>query len=238
MYRHKENDYRMFRLVSAQLIDSGSCRNCEIVASFGVSKSSVQRCVKKYRSYGAASFFKPRKSSPRSRVMSFEVLKSAQTLLDEGHNRSEVSDELNIKRSTLCKAINDGRLVERSQEEAMMGSTKSERSHDDAQAADGMGTACTRMNERTLAAFGMLSGASIRFENCQDVPFGGVLCALGFVLSNGLELGINKLKDRLSGYYNALHILLLLSFMALCRIPTAEQLRGKSPGEFGKLMGL
>ena len=34
------------------------------------------------------------------------------------------------------------------------------------------------------------------------------------------------------------HILLLLAFMSLCRIKTVEKLRGHSPGEFGKLIGL
>jgi len=45
-------------------------------------------------------------------------------------------------------------------------------------AAAEMGTACTRPDERALAAFGLLNGAPTHFETCRDVPFGGVLCAL------------------------------------------------------------
>ena len=122
-------------------------------------------------------------------------------------------------------------------EGSVPGSTKSDRNIKDAEAADGMGTACTRSGERILAALGLLNGAEIRFEPCRDVPYGGILCALPALLSNGLLSGIGTL-GKLGGYYHGLHVLLLLGFMALARIKTAESLRGKAPGEFGKLMGL
>lgn len=108
----------------------------------------------------------------------------------------------------------------------------------DAQAAEGMGTACTRVEERTLAAFGVCDGAPVRFEPCLDVPKGGVLCALPSLLLSGLLEGVEQLGSRVKGYYRCFHILILLAFMALCRIKTVEQLRGHSPGELGKLIGL
>ncbi len=108
----------------------------------------------------------------------------------------------------------------------------------DAQAAEGMGTACTRVEERTLAAFGVCDGAPVRFEPCLDVPKGGVLCALPSLLLSGLLEGVEQLGNKVTGYYRCFHILILLAFMALCRIRTVEQLRGHSPGELGKLIGL
>ena len=42
----------------------------------------------------------------------------------------------------------------------------------------------------------------------------------------------------LSGYYMSLHIVLLLAYMALCRIKAVERLQYETPGELGKLMGL
>ena len=108
----------------------------------------------------------------------------------------------------------------------------------DAQAAEGMGTACTRVEERTLAAFGVCDGAPVRFEPCLDVPKGGVLCALPSLLLSGLLEGADQLGSKVKGYYRCFHILILLAFMALCRIKTVEQLRGHSPGELGKLIGL
>jgi hypothetical protein len=108
----------------------------------------------------------------------------------------------------------------------------------DAQAVEGMGTACTRVEERTLAAFGVFDGAPVRFEPCLDVPKGGVLCALPSLLMNGLLNGIEKLEGKVKGYYRCFHILILLAFMALCRMKTVEQLRGHAPGELGKIIGL
>lgn len=108
----------------------------------------------------------------------------------------------------------------------------------DAQAAEGMGTACTRVEERTLAAFGVCDGAPVRFEACLDVPKGGVLCALPSLLMNGLLEGVEEFESKVKGYYRCFHILILLAFMALCRIKTVEQLRGHPPGELGKLLGL
>jgi len=108
----------------------------------------------------------------------------------------------------------------------------------DAQAAQSMGTACTRVEERTLAAFGVCDGAPVRFEPCLDVPKGGVLCALPSLLLSGLLEGVEQLGSGVKGYYRCFHILILLAFMALCRIKTVEQLRGHPPGELGKLIGL
>ena len=108
----------------------------------------------------------------------------------------------------------------------------------DAQAAEGMGTACTRVEERVFAALGVCDGAPVRFEPCLDVPKGGVLCALPSLLMNGLLKEIEKPESKVKGYYQCFRILILLAFMALCRIKTVEQLRGHSPGEFGKIMGL
>ena len=105
-------------------------------------------------------------------------------------------------------------------------------------AAAEMGTACTRPDQRVLAAFGLLDGAATRFETCRDVPFGGVLCALPALADNGLFRHIHDCLKKLRGYYSTLHVIVLLAHMALCRIKTVEQLQYQPPGELGKLLGL
>ena len=113
---------------------------------------------------------------------------------------------------------------------------KSTRAVEDAAAE--MGTACTRPDQRALAAFGLLDGASTRFETCRDVPCGGVLCALPALEANGLFRHIHDCLLKLRGYYSTLHVIVLLAHMALCRIKTVEQLQYQPPGELGKLLGL
>jgi hypothetical protein len=91
-------------------------------------------------------------------------------------------------------------------------STKSARDTRDAAAAC-LGTACIRVEERTSAAFGELeAGASIAFEACDDVPKGGVLCALPALISQGLLFEVEHYLGALKGYYRLYHILLVIVF--------------------------
>jgi hypothetical protein len=116
---------------------------------------------------------------------------------------------------------------------------KSQRTAQDAAAADGLGMACTRVLDRVAAALGLLpGGAATQFEPCRDVPFGGVMCALPALAQNGLFRHLDACFTSLGGYYTTLQVMTLLGYMALCRIKTVEQLQYQPPGELGKLLGL
>ncbi len=65
-------------------------------------------------------------------------------------------------------------------------------------------------------------------------PIERVLAAVGF----SLFLHLSKTFPTLCGYYTTLQVVILLAYMALCRIKTVEQLQYESPGELGKLLGL
>jgi len=244
VFSHDVTERKMFRMITSQFICNGVCRQIDIINTFGVSKQSVIRSVKKYETGGAESFFEKRQGRRGGTVLTDKVLKKAQKQLDQGHARKAVATELNIADDTLRKAISSGRLHETTdgdiaQNSTSSASTKSERDQIDAQAAHAMGTACTRVPERVMAAIGLdRSGASSQFESCFDVPNGGGLCALPALLANGLLKGTDKLLGSIAGFYTHTHILLLLAFMALSRIKTIEQLKSHSPGEFGKLLGL
>ena len=98
---------------------------------------------------------------------------------------------------------------------------KSTRSNEDRAAGEQMGIACTRPIERVLASLGKLpGGAATEFESCRDVSYGGVLCALAALAENGLFRHLQATFPTLSGYYSTLHVILLLAYMALCRIRT------------------
>ena len=154
-----------------------------------------------------------------------------------------------IDYDTIRKAIDQGRLrlpnpttrlatSVKSETSPKLGTDKATRSDADAAAGDEMGIACTRPAERVLAAVGKLpGGATTQFQSCRDVPYGGVLCALPALAENGLFRHLKTLPV-LSGYYMKLHVILLLAYMALCRIKIIERLQYETPGELGKLMGL
>jgi transposase len=248
VFQHAEGDRRSFRMFTAQLICQGACRQVDIVRSFGVSKNSVIRSVNRYRAGGVEAFYAPR--APRgASVMTPEVAARAQQLLGSGWSPTEVAQELGLKVDTLRKAIQKGRLIRpgspRPGEPApeknpvlqpLPATDKSARAALDAAAE--MGTACTRPDQRVLAAFGLLDGAPTRFETCRDVSFGGVLCALPALAENGLFRHLHDCLAKLRGYYSTLHVIILLAYMALCRIKAVEQLQYQPPGELGKLLGL
>jgi len=106
----------------------------------------------------------------------------------------------------------------------------------DEQAA--LGVATTRVEERLLASVGQLQAAPIRFEAVDDVPSGGVLCALPALLVLGLLRHTAKSFSLPAGYYPLETIFLVVVFLALARIKSLEALRYQPPGEWGKLLGL
>jgi hypothetical protein len=85
---------------------------------------------------------------------------------------------------------------------------------------------------------GLSQCATTRFEPSQDVQMAGVLAGLPALCANGLLSGLGRHLRLAAGFYSALHILLVLGFMALGRIRRPEGLRHIPPGEFGKVIGL
>lgn len=105
----------------------------------------------------------------------------------------------------------------------------------DGEALLGVGT--TRSLERFAAALGMLEKAEPCFEPADDIPNGGVLCALPALLALGLLRHAQSHFTLPKGFYPMESIFLLLAYLALGRVPSLEQLRYQAPGEWGKLLG-
>jgi hypothetical protein len=109
------------------------------------------------------------------------VLTKVQNLFNEGREVSEVSEKLKIKKDTLRKAINSGRLIAPSPQKQRENtslvevetSTKSERIIEDNSSPIGMGA--TNMFGRMAASLGKLGNMEPMFTSCLDVPYAGVL---------------------------------------------------------------
>ncbi len=98
--------------------------------------------------------------------------------------------------------------------------------------------ATTRLEERLLTSLGKLRAAPIRFEAVNDVPKGGVLCALPAILALGLLRHSQQSFALPAGYYPLETIFLSVALLALARVGSLEALRYEPPGEWGKLLGL
>ena len=292
VFGHAEEDQRSFRMFTAQLICQNTCRQTDIVRTFGVSAQSVKRSVKKFRKEGIDGFYRPRRGRGAS-VLTPEVVREAQEQLYRGDSRRQVAEQLGLKLETLRKAIHQGRVSEprrdspaesalgkptevraddpglprpdatdptspshRDQDEGgceaqtavpsesrveppgsertpgpgsrstPRATDKSQRTVQDAAAAEGLGIACTRVLDRVAASLGLLpGGAATQFQPCLDSPLGGVMCALPALAQNGLFRHLDACFTSLGGYYTTLQVMTLLGYMALCRIACAVRSR-------------
>jgi len=87
------------------------------------------------------------------------------------------------------------------------------------------------LEERLLASLGKLQATPIRFEAVQDVPQGGVLCALPALMVLGLLRHSQKHFSLPAGYCPLETIFLSIAFLALGRVQSFEALRYEPPGE-------
>jgi hypothetical protein len=238
-FSHAQEDRAAFRFIVATLLANGLVRACEVQEPpLCIAHRTLMHWERQLRERGSGSFFRPGRRAG-GRVMTPETVARCERGLAEGRGIREVAGGAGIAESTLRKAVRRGCVRRMSGADAgCVGSTKSERSRADADAASGLGTACTRAEERVAAAMGLAGCAAARFEACRDVALGGLLAGLPALCANGLLSGIGKYLTLPKGFYSCLHILLVLGFMALSRIRRPEGLRHVPPGEFGKVVGL
>jgi hypothetical protein len=267
-YEHRKDDKRSMQFALCTLMANKHLRASEIQASvLAIPHRTLMNWMATYREEGANGFFaiKPHRRKPP--VMTAEKVAECAALLAQNHRPAEVARLTGIGESTLRKAITrkiiplppsvDTVEGEANQTDTPIDAlintkenplpipqsipnrtTKGQRSQLDAEAANGIGTACTRADERIAAATGLAQCASTRFEASADVIMGGLLAGLPALCANGLLSGIGKHLNLPQGFYSCLHILITLGFMALGRIRRPEGLRHHPPGEFGKLIGL
>jgi len=120
VYTHPVEDLGAFRLYTSQLIVNGTASQRQIVEAFGVPLVTVKRCVKRLREQGAGAFFKPAVRKGGSKLTP-EVLVQAQGMLDGGCRVPSISQELGVLKSTLHKAIDDGRLKQSVKKKRVVG---------------------------------------------------------------------------------------------------------------------
>jgi transposase len=109
VFTHEVSDVATFRLHTTQLIVNGTASQGEIVRAFGVPLVTVKRCVKRYREQGPKAFYQPAARKTGSQLTP-ERLVQVQALLDEGLGVPAISAQTGVMKSTLHKAIDDGRL--------------------------------------------------------------------------------------------------------------------------------
>jgi hypothetical protein len=135
------------------MVELKNVTQMEIVRAFDVSKESVKRWVKIFRTKGESGFFGTRRGQKRGNILTEEVLNKVQTELNMEKSPKTIGAELKIKPDTIRKAITYGRLTKpnilSNQEQPRELKTKSERSQLDSEAPLEMG--CTNTQDRIEA---------------------------------------------------------------------------------------
>ncbi|HLB43123.1 MAG TPA: helix-turn-helix domain-containing protein [Gammaproteobacteria bacterium] len=109
IFSHAETDLKSFRMIMSQFYVNGNATQAELARAFGVTKINIKRAVKIYREKGANGFYAPR--NPRgATVLTPVVLADVQSRLNNGESVSDIAMQLELKKNTLSKAIQEGRL--------------------------------------------------------------------------------------------------------------------------------
>ncbi len=239
IFSHPLDDKRSHHMFTGYLIVEGLCKFTIIRDRLGIPNSTLRRIVNRYKAKGAAGFYEETRKGRKGIILTEKVKHEVQLMLNAGFSVSLTAEHFDIKYDTVQKAIQDGRLHKPENKSALKDNSlksKSERTVEDSNSE--LGTACTRVTDRICSSLLKGGTAETRFENCSDITFGGVLCALPALQANGLMRHLNNFFKLPEGYYGLEHIVLTLAYMALCRIKSPEQLRHQPPGELGKLIGL
>ena len=109
VFSHAEEDIKTFRMITSQFCVNGNAKQSDIARAFGITKISVRRAVKIYRTQGAEGFYQ-RRHTRGATILTDVVLEKVQKQLEKGEDVSTIAKEFGLKQNTLAKAIRDGRL--------------------------------------------------------------------------------------------------------------------------------
>lgn len=239
MLKCSDNDPYDMRLAQGILCSSNIVKPAQLAKVLGVNRSTVCRNKVLYEKGGPVALMVD-KTNRSAYKLDNKKLQTAQRLLDKGANQNRVAKEIGVTEGCLRYWIKKGDLVKKiapTIDEEKVLKTPSERSVEDCQSEAGV--AVKREAERTFASVGKLHEAMPEFSANESVRYAGVLLALPVLCQLGLLDGAKKVYGCLSnGFYGLQATFLTVAFMALLRIKNPEQLKTKSPGELGIILGL
>ena len=260
IFRYEEDDFESRNRMIYTLVEGNHISQRRVADALGLSPSLLRKIMKRMRASGGLVIHRQPRGS--ARVLTDEFVAVLNEKLSQGQMLSELADEYGVCLSTLRKGVTRGVLRHpiphpeltlssfggkpipqastpfTQGEDSCESDTRGARASIDLKAAERLGMGCVRVLERTL---GLMAGmkAHSQFEASEALSWGGVLLGVPALCAEGLFRSTFLISEALSHcYYQAPHLLLLLAIMSFLRIKSPEQLRGWSPGELGRLMGL
>ncbi|MBC8427643.1 helix-turn-helix domain-containing protein [bacterium] len=242
IYACRESDAYGIRLAQGIIVSQMRTTPAELSRALGINRSTVYRNVKTYEKEGPEGLIIDKKSNRGAYKLNGKTKGEVQRLLNKGFSLKAAAKQAGITEGCIRYAIRQGAILGKNQQDAKPQSqqslqTASDRSTEDSDCAIGIGA--KRESERVLASVGKLIEAKPSFVPSEAVQHAGVLLTLPVLARLGLlDAGKNAYGALHKGFYGLQSVLLTLSFMALLRIKTPEQLKGCNPGELGIILGL
>jgi len=109
VFVHAADDARTFRMITSQFVYNGNATQADIARAFGVTAISVKRAVKRYTKHGPGGFYALRQVRGAA-VLTAAVIEQLEELLAQGMERSAAARQLGLKRDTVAKAMQAGRV--------------------------------------------------------------------------------------------------------------------------------
>jgi hypothetical protein len=240
IFKCSDNDQYGIRLAQGVLCSANAVKPAQLARALGLNRSTVCRNKAAYEQGGAQALLIDKSSNRSFYKFDEEKRRSAQKLLGQGESVKKISETVGVTEGCIRYAIRKGTLVRKEvvkKEDRSKHKSASQRCFEDCQSSAGI--AVKREAERALASMGKLNEAAPVFSANESVRSAGILMALPLLAQLGLLEVAKKVYGSLrNGFYGLQATLLTLAFMALLRIKTPEQLKEKSPGELGIILGL
>ena len=240
IFKCSENDQYGLRLAQGVLCSVQAVKPAQLARALGVNRSTVCRNKLAYEQGGAPALLIDKSSHRSGYKLDEAKRRSVQQWLDQGVSVKKIGEKIGVTEGCIRYAIRKGQVNRK--EVGPKGAkvhhqSASQRCFDDCQSPAGIGV--KREAERVLASLGQLDEAPPVFSANEAVRSAGIWMALPVLAQVGLLEAGQKVYGRLRhGFYGLQATLLTLAFMALLRIKTPEQLKEKSPGELGIILGL
>lgn len=236
LFIHRADDPVGRRVAAGQMMELGLARQDELSAALRVNRTTLYRQHRRLQAHGVLGVVDGKRGPRGPHRFTAEKRQRVAALLAAGRSIRHAAEQVGVTEGTIRHALRRGELrgAPPPAAPALGPRTRSE------QATRTVGgVAVQRHTERALARLGQLTEAAPRFIAAEAVRAGGVVLALPAVLTLGLlDAGQQVYGALKHGFYGLQATLLCLTFMALLRIRTPEQLQGQPPGELGILLGL
>jgi Transposase protein/Winged helix-turn helix len=240
IFKCSDNDQYGIRLAQGVLCSSRAVKPAQLARALGVNRSTVCRNMAAYERGGAQALLIEKSSNRGGYRLDAKNCKRAQKLLDQAVPLTKIGEAVGVSEGCIRYAIQKGALIRKrvvKEQDTAKYKSASRRCVEDCQSLTGVGV--KREAERALASTGKLIEAAPVFSANESVRYAGILLALPVLAQLGFLDAAKKVYSRLrNGFYGLQSTLLTLAFMAFLRIKTPEQLKEKSPGELGIVLGL